>query len=79
MKTTKAIRPEYILEIEELARRKLTRRELRRLFWRHTEKQVPPGVNLRFFVARVHADQQAINAGFPPTPLWRRAHGLIPS
>lgn len=63
----------YLHEIRIHVRARLTRAELRRHFWLGTGKQVPPGANLRNFVSKWHAHQQAINAGAKPSAFWHKA------
>lgn len=65
----------YIEEIRRRARA-LTRKQLRHLLSVHHGQTLPKDANLRNYVAKFHAHQQAINAGAPPSAFWRRAVGL---
>ncbi len=66
----------YIAEVENAMRKRHTRNELRALFRLGTGRAVPPGANLRRFVAKWHAHQQAINGGAVTSLFWRRAVGV---
>lgn len=66
----------YIEQIRRAVRARHTRSELRRLFLIGTGRQVPRGVNLRAFVAKWNAHQQAINGGAAPSQFWRECVGL---
>ena len=65
----------YIKEIR-LSVRKMSRRELRRLMTIRHGQRIPKDVNLRNYVSKFHAHQQAINAGAKPSNFWRAAVGL---
>jgi len=72
-----AIRYEpYVDGIRMAVRKRQTRSELRRMFFNGTGRLVPNGVNLRSFVSKWHAHQQAINAGALPSLFWLEVHGL---
>lgn len=65
----------YISEIR-LSVRKMPRRELRRLMTVRHGQRIPPDVNLRNYVSKFHAHQQAINGGAAPSDFWRSTVGL---
>lgn len=66
----------YIEKIRLSVRARNTRKQLRRIFLHGAGRHVPPNVNLRNFVAKWHAHQQAINAGDSPSSFWLQAVGL---
>ena len=65
----------YLDAIEQQTRTGMTQRELKDYYFKQTG-HAPPPRNLRTHVARFRRDQNAINAGAAPTPLWKRAHRL---
>lgn len=66
----------YINEIRQNVRDTLTRRELRRLMTIRHGQRIPKDANLRNYVSKFHAHQQAINGGAVPSDFWRAAVGL---
>ncbi len=66
----------YISEIRLAVARRHTRQELRSIFIRGTGHEVPVDANLRQYVSKWHAHQQAINAGATPSAFWKKAVGL---
>lgn len=66
----------YIKRIRNAVRIRHSRSELRTLFWKGTGLSVPKDVNLRTFVSKWHAHQQAINAGAKPSKFWLKANNL---
>lgn len=59
----------YIEEIR-LNVRRMTQCELRALMTVRHGQRIPKGVNLRNYVSKFHAHQQAINAGAKPSRFW---------
>lgn len=64
------------IEAIRISIRKQTRRELRTLITVRHGQRIPRDCNLRNYVAKFHAHQQAINAGAKPSAFWLKAAGL---
>lgn len=66
----------YLNDIRIAVAKRHTRRELVALFKRGTGYEVPKSANLRRYVPKWHAHQQAINAGAEPSQFWKEANHL---
>lgn len=64
---------QYIQEIRRNVRNRSTRKELRTLMNVRHGQPIPKNVNLRDYVSKYHAHQQAINGGANPSAFWVKA------